>query len=283
MGLAGWSYPDWKGFVYPAGIKDSLRYVAGFVDMVEVNSTFYRTPSPVTVASWVDRTRDLPDFFFTAKLPQDVTHRGDLSPAVVSAFRRGVAPLAEAGLLRHLLAQFKWDFTDTSANRSFLDGIRMSFGDLANLTLELRDQSWQSASALEFLSDLDVTVANLDYPLGRQSFNMPLCRIGKHAYLRLHGRNAAAWFSKGAGRDATYDYLYNRQEVDGIRQRAQALVKMSTSLTIVANNHYRGKEMVNALQLKSLFLGRKVLAPAGLLSRYPELADYATGDAPDLL
>ena len=128
-----------------------------------------------------------------------------------------------------------------------------------------------------------MTVANLDFPLGGQSFNMPLCAIGQHAYLRLHGRNAAAWFSKDAGRDQTYNYLYDRQEIDGIRQRAQALAKMSTSLTIVANNHYRGKEMVNALQLKSLFLGRKVLAPSGLLTRYPELAEYANGDAPDLL
>jgi hypothetical protein len=33
--------------------------------------------------------------------------------------------------------------------------------------------------------------------------------------------------------------------------------------------------MVNAIQLKSLFLGHKVLAPSGLIAQYPELGDYA--------
>jgi uncharacterized protein YecE (DUF72 family) len=275
VGLAGWSYPDWKGYVYPPGIKDPLRFVAGYVDMIEVNSTFYRIPSEKTVASWVDRVGDLPEFFFSAKLPQEITHKGELSPALVTAFRRALTPLVMAGRLRHLLAQFRWDFTDTPANRSYLGLIRKHLGEMSNLTLELRDRSWQAPEAMAYLDGLEVTVANLDYPLGRQSFNVPLCNIGRHAYLRLHGRNTAAWFSKDAGRDQTYNYLYNRQEVDSIRTRALELARMSTSLTLVANNHYRGKEMVNAIQLKSLFLGHKVLAPSGLIAQYPELGDYA--------
>ena len=28
FGVAGWSYPDWRGVVYPAGCKDTLRAVA---------------------------------------------------------------------------------------------------------------------------------------------------------------------------------------------------------------------------------------------------------------
>jgi uncharacterized protein YecE (DUF72 family) len=273
--VAGWSYPDWKGFVYPPGTKDELRFIAGYVDVVEINSTFYRPPDARTVAGWAARTEDLAGFHFTAKLHQDVTHKGEIDPAMVRAFHEGFAPLTRNGRLRHLLAQFKWDFAESPPAREHLERVKAEFGDVTHLTLELRHNSWQSPPALEFLQSLGVSIANLDYPLARNSFNLDLCGIGKHAYLRLHGRNAAAWFDKGAGRDQTYNYLYNRSEVAGIRERALALAKISTTLTVVANNHYQGKEVVNALQLRSLFLDRKVPAPAGLVDKYPELRGYA--------
>lgn len=276
--MAGWSYPDWDGYVYEGRAGDKLRFVAGFVDMVEVNSTFYRPPDAKTVASWVTRTADVADFYFTAKLHQDVTHRGEISSGMVRAFHEGLQPMVAAGRLHHLLAQFKWDFADTPAARTHLKRIRAEFGNLTNLTLELRHNSWQSPDALAFLGGVGVTVANLDYPMARNSFNLARCTIGTHAYLRLHGRNAGAWFSKGAGRDETYNYLYNRQELEGIVARAADLARMSSTLTVVANNHYQGKEMVNALQIKSLMTGRKVAAPAALRARYPDLSGYVSNE-----
>ena len=47
-GPAGWSYAQWNGVVYP-GQKPrnfhALEFLAGCVDMVEVNSSFYRIPA----------------------------------------------------------------------------------------------------------------------------------------------------------------------------------------------------------------------------------------------
>jgi uncharacterized protein YecE (DUF72 family) len=270
-GVAGWSYPDWDGYVYTPDIKDKLRFVAGFVDVIEINNTFYRPPDARTVASWVQRTEDLPGFFFAAKLHQDVTHRGLIEPATVAAFRDGLRPLAQRNRLRHLLAQFKWDFADTPATRAHLTAIKRSFGDITNLTFELRHNSWQAEDALGFLAALEVSVANLDYPTARNSFNLRVCAIGEHAYFRLHGRNAKAWFSKGAGRDETYNYLYSDRELDDIVRRAGEIGKLSKTLTLVANNHYQGKEAVNILQIKSRLTGSKVPVPPQLLAKYPEL------------
>ena len=50
---------------------------------------------------------------------------------------------------------------------------------------------------------------------------------------------------------------------------------MSSGTTLVANNHYQGKEMVNALQLKALLTGQRVPVPALLSERYPELKAIA--------
>ena len=283
IGIAGWSYPDWAGFVYPRGVRDPLRYAAGYVDLIEINNSFYRPPDAGMAAAWVKRTADLPDFFFTAKLHQDITHGGRIDPDMVKAFHDGFKPLAEAGKLKHLLAQFKWDFADGPEARQHIREIASRFGDIAHVTFELRHISWQAANALDHVRALGATVANLDYPQARNSFSMPVCTVGEHAYFRLHGRNAKAWFSQGAGRDETYNYLYSGKELDEIVRRAMQVGAMSKSLTLVANNHYQGKEMVNALQIKARLTGRKVAVPPPLLEKYPDLAAIASAEGGALL
>lgn len=274
-GIAGWSYPDWEGYVYPSNTKDKLQYIAEYVDVIEINSTFYRPPDARMVQSWVTKTSEIKDFCFTAKLHQDITHKGKMDKTMVEAFYRGFEPMIKADKLKHILAQFKYDFADSQPTRNHLKSIAGNFEGMANLTLELRHNSWQQPEALDFLKSLGVSVANLDYPLAQNSFNLWLCDIGEHAYLRLHGRNYKAWFSKGAGRDETYNYLYSQEEVDKIAERATKLAKMSKSLTIIANNHYQGKEAVNILQIKSKLSGKKLPIPAPLATKYPELREIA--------
>lgn len=76
IGIAGWSYLDWKGIVYTDSKIDQLEYVSRFVDCIEINSTFYRPPFERTTKSWLERISGKPDFFFTAKLHRDITHEG---------------------------------------------------------------------------------------------------------------------------------------------------------------------------------------------------------------
>lgn len=272
VGIAGWSYPDWDGYVYPPGMRgDKLPYLAQYVDTIEINSTFYRPASPRTAQSWVRQTADFPDFRFTAKLAQDVTHRGSLDPSLAKAVTDGFKPLVDAGVLTHILAQFKYDYADTPETRSHIEGIHNRFASLAPLTLELRHNSWQSPAALEFLKSLHVNLANLDYPTARDSFNLRLASTGPHAYLRLHGHNRKAWFSSGVGRDEKYNYLYSGTEIHEICSRAISLRGMSKSVTVIANNHYQGKEMVNALQIRAMLSGGKVAVPPTLAAKYPDL------------
>ena len=117
-------------------------------------------------------------------------------------------------------------------------------------------------------------MCNLDYPVSRQSFNLQHCTVGKAGYFRMHGRNAEKWFSK-AGRDEVYNYHYNPQELATIKERLDSLGKAFESLTVIANNHYRGAELANALELKMLVGGQKQSVPEGLLKTYPNLARIA--------
>ena len=77
IGVAGWDYPDWNGVVYPAraGSRfDKLAHVARFVDVVEINSTFYRPAAPSTSVAWVRRTERFDRFRFRQQTEQIEMH-----------------------------------------------------------------------------------------------------------------------------------------------------------------------------------------------------------------
>ena len=274
IGIAGWSYPDWMGIVYDNSKIDQLEFVSRFVDCIEINSTFYRPPFEKTTKTWLSRTAKEKDFFFTAKLHKDFTHNGKLDSDTIKQFHEGFEPLLEAGKLRHLLAQFRYDFDDMDSHRIHLSKIVEAFSDVFNIAVEVRHKSWQMPDALNFLGGLGVSVCNLDYPTTWNSFNMEHCTIGENGYFRMHGRNAAKWFSK-AGRDETYDYYYNEKELAQIKLRVSELAKAFRTLTVITNNHYRGAELANALELRCLITGQKQPVPEGLLKEYPQLSKIA--------
>jgi uncharacterized protein YecE (DUF72 family) len=275
IGIAGWSYPDWNGIVYTNTKQDQLRFISGLVDCVEINSTFYRPPDETNVNSWLAKTADRREFFFTAKLHRDITHEGKLETETIKQFHDGFAPMLEANKLRTLLAQFKYDFEDTSKNRGHLSKMTEAFGGTFNIAVEVRHKSWQMPDALKFLDSLGVAICNLDYPTGPMSFDMQLCNIGTFGYFRMHGRNAEKWFSKST-RDETYNYYYNEKELAQIKHRIDEIAKAFKTLTVITNNHYRGAELANALELKCLLTEQKQFVPEGLLQTYPNLAAIAS-------
>ncbi len=74
VGTSAFTAAGWEVAFYPAGRKpaDYLTYYATIFSTVEVDSTFYRTPSVATVNGWA---RKVPDgFLLAAKIPQAITH-----------------------------------------------------------------------------------------------------------------------------------------------------------------------------------------------------------------
>src|ERR1700693_1140626 len=74
IGTSAFTAAGWEGSFYPAGTKPAefLRYYTTRFNSVEVDSTFYRTPSEATVRGWDQKTPD--GFVFAAKVPQIITH-----------------------------------------------------------------------------------------------------------------------------------------------------------------------------------------------------------------
>ena len=194
---------------------------------------------------------------------------------MIKQFHKGFEPFLQANKLKHLLVQFRYDFADCLENRQHLIKIVQSFCDVFSLVVEVRHKSWENPEALDFLQELGVTVCNLDYPTTWNSFNMQYCTVGTNGYFRMHGRNVEKWFSKEAGRDETYNYYYNSDELSGIKKRIDSLAEAFGFLTVITNNHYRGAELANAIELKVLLTGQKQPVPEGLLKTYPNLEKIA--------
>jgi len=71
VGCAKWNKTDLKGF-YPRGTKDELAYYSTQFNSIELNATFYNSPSKQQVETWRDKTPK--DFKFFPKIPQSISH-----------------------------------------------------------------------------------------------------------------------------------------------------------------------------------------------------------------
>ncbi len=284
IGTAGWSYPDWRGVVYPKSVPesfDALRYLAAYFDVIEINSTFYRPPEARVAERWAETVSGLPGFRFTAKLFQGFTHAppAEWSETEVRQFRDGLRPLAEAGLLGAVLAQFPFFFANTPGNLAHLQRIAATF-DLAPLVVEVRHRSFTCRAALDAFAALGLSFCNVDQPLARTSIEPGARVTGPVGYFRLHGQNREAWFSKGATRDEKYDYLYSAEELARFVPLVRALLEKTPQTYVVANNHFLGKAPANALELKHLLSGGPVEVPPALLQAYPRLSAVAGEEGP---
>lgn len=278
VGVAGWSYPDWEGPVYPRAKGRAfhpLAFLAPYVDAVEINASFYAVPRSEHARRWAAIAATQGDLLFTAKLHRDLTHApwGAGSPARLGATLEALAPLAEGGRFRGWLAQFPLGFTEGAAARGHLEALSAGLAGRA-WVLELRHRSWFTPGALTFLRTLGASVAHLDLPASPEHLPESAPPVGTLGYLRLHGRNAAAWFDPRAGRDQRYDHRYAPAELDGIARRAQRIAAAVEQTLVIANNHYAGKAVAAALELKARLTGAPVPAPDTLVEAYPDLRPW---------
>jgi uncharacterized protein YecE (DUF72 family) len=299
IGTAGWSYPQgegkWEGLFYPDDRNvDRLAYYAEHFRAVEINSSFYRPIAPHVARSWASKVP--PDFRFTAKLYQKFTHpkmykeatgsEADVRTEDVDQFKAGIAPLAEAGKLGALLAQFPPSFKLTEETLTQLEDLLRQFAEYP-LAVELRHRSWtESSEATRLLAENGAAWCLIDEPKFRTSITAGAGgappRTSRLGYLRFHGRNAAEWWH--GDRETRYNYLYNPAEQTQLASEVRAVAERADDTYVFYNNHYRAKAVANATQLQ-FALGQPVSGDftPEMLAAYPDLAQLTApaGAAPD--
>ena len=279
IGLAGWSYKDWENVVYPhkpGKSFDPLEYLARFFNTIEINSSFYRPPTPSTTKSWANRVAANKEFAFSAKLHRLFTHeRGKATKKDEKEFRAGMDVLVKARKLGAVLLQFPWSFKNTPDDRVYLGKLLEKFSDYP-LVLEVRHTSWNTPEVYEWLEERGVGICNIDQPVFKKSIRPAALTTSRVGYVRMHGRNYQNWFRDKAPRDERYNYLYSLDELDPWLVRIKEVAKQTRETYVITNNHFRGQAVVNAVEIKAALKEERVPAPEPLFKVYPRLKESAT-------
>ena len=201
----------------------------------------------------------------------------------IDDFRTGIDPIARAGKLGALLAQFPPSFKSSPASRDYLGQLLRLFADYP-MAVELRHRSWSDAfgETLQLLNGFGAAWVQIDEPKFRFSIRQnSLPNVTGFYYMRLHGRNAAQWWRHDKSEDR-YNYLYSADELREFSDTAGAAKELVKKAYLYTNNHFSAKSVVNAVMLKAQ-LGEPIEGeyPPELVERYPEIRDLVMTSTPN--
>ena len=228
LGCSGWSYDDWVGPFYPPGTPaaEYLPRYARVFRAVEVDSSFYRPPSPFLVRRWSAVTPE--EFRFALKVPRDVTHptEGIDGHEVLEQFLTSLGPMRAAGKLGPIVLQFAASFRASEAARlsELLEAIPREF----SLAVELRHGSWWTESTRRRLIDRGAVLVWSVVPTTRP----PPWVTGDFLYARFIGDRALTKFDR-IQRD-------RRKELEAMRDLFDREGRSATSVFAFSNNHFMG-------------------------------------------
>ncbi len=265
IGTSGYDYPEWRGVFYPAGLKraDFLPYYATQFNALELNSSFYNMPTAERLLSFWERSGGA--LKFSVKANRLLTHeigRGWKSAA--QEFLSALKPLAQNESLASALFQFPQSFHYTDQNRMYLSALLAQFRGLPAV-VEFRHAEWIRPSVFEGLFERGASLAFCDLPelknlpnknfLQAQEDGLPFA--GKIAYIRLHGRNASAWYAKendpqDKNGSARYRYDYSDDELSGFVPIVQQAASQGRQVQVFFNNHPDGSGAKNARRMREM-------------------------------
>lgn len=228
VGCSGWSYDDWKGVFYPtdAPAGEYLARYARVFSAVEVDSSFYRPPTPFLIRRWAAQTPA--GFQFALKVPQDVTHRSTPESAeILRRFIESLAPLSEAGKLGPLVAQFPASFRAPSG-RARLSALLEAVPASLRLAVELRHRSWWTPETRSALSERKAALVWSVYP----GVAPPYWVTGDFLYARFVGDRALETFDR-IQRDG-------RPAMEEMARRFRDEGATALEIYAFVNNHFMG-------------------------------------------
>jgi uncharacterized protein YecE (DUF72 family) len=243
VGTCGWSYKEWTGVFYPEDLTpgEYLGYYAERYPVVEVDSTFYRSPSRKMVEGWRDRTP--PSFGFSLKVPQVITHEKVLHDCrdEVSRFLGAVRVLGDKLLCCTLQFGYfnKGKFATMADFLDRLEPFLAAWPADVPVAVEVRNKNWMMAALGDCLRR-----HNAVWVLPDQAWMpSPLSVVqrldvvtGPFAYVRLLGdREAVDNLTK------TLDHIViDRGEQVAADAEAIRLLRESVPVVAFVNNHFAG-------------------------------------------
>ena len=139
VGCAKWNKQDLKNF-YPPKTKEELSYYSTQYNSIELNATYYRSPSKENVETWANKTPK--DFKFFPKIPQSISHYGRLQNVTdkLNQYLDAIALFEEK--LGMIFLQMHENFAPKDFEK--LENFIQNFPKGYPLAVELRHEDWFS-------------------------------------------------------------------------------------------------------------------------------------------
>jgi uncharacterized protein YecE (DUF72 family) len=256
IGTSAFTAAGWEESFYPEGMKpaDYLTFYATKFDTVELDNTFYRTPSLAVVKGWNAKTPE--GFVFAAKIPQTITHEKVLVDCAAD-FRQFLTTMDALGeKLGPLLFQF--GYFNKSAFKSgvdFLVRLRPFLKKLPRdrqFAVEIRNKYWLNADFANILRENNVALALIDQSWVPRPWEMkePFDMItSDFTYIR--------WLGDRKGIEAktkTWDkIIVNRTgELEEWAKIVRKVHHRKIKIFAFANNHYAGYGPATVEQFRML-------------------------------
>lgn len=238
LGTSGWSYKEWIGPFYQTGEKRMLMAYSRVFKTAEIDSTFYRNPSKGMVFGWLRYTK--PDFVYTAKLPQLITHKKKLDPKQgieedLNKFLELMEPLQFNGKLGCLLAQLP---PSLRLNLNLMESFFALFPTQFRLAVEFRHPSWINPQVMQLLEKYKVAYTIVDEPLLPPDAHV----TADFAYVRWHGKGEQPW----------YDYHYKTEELKPWVPKVKTVAQKAEKVFGYFNNHYHAYAVKNSLEMAEM-------------------------------
>ena len=185
VGTSGYNYPEWKGSFYPETLPAAkmLPYYAERFSTVEINYTFYRTPTAKIVDGWDRATPD--GFALTLKAPKRITHDARLRDCAdrVQPFLDAAATLGPklGALLFQLPPNLKKD-------AALLVAFLGTLPPRARAAFEFRHDSWFDDEVYGLLRERGMALCVAD----SEKLSTPVVQTGTFGYYRLRDEGYTA-------------------------------------------------------------------------------------------
>ncbi len=280
VGLGGWDLPPLEGIFYPAkpgrGFR-KLAWYSRFFDFVELNASFYNSDlSPALAKRWVQDVAINPRFQFSVKLFRGFTHTMDATAKDLISVQRLLRVLRDAQLLVGVVAQFPSAFEMTKERLAYLQKLADAFHE-DQMFIELRHRTWNADAARESAHTHRFCMVNTDLPALAKHVPLRSDAFNGHAYFRMMGRNAEAWDHPERG--DRYAYRYTENELKDLMRRLREVYPVAAKTFVVFHNDANVDSPVNGFQLRKMLQPRTpLIAPAGLVRRFPELRGVADSE-----
>jgi uncharacterized protein YecE (DUF72 family) len=246
LGTSAFTAAGWEDAFYPPAMKprDYLTYYSTKFNTVEVDSTFYRTPSASTFNGWYEKTP--PGFIFALKIPQVITHE----KVLVGCDAEFDEFIGRADLLQEKLGPmvFQFPYFNKKAFKScgeFLWRLNIFMAKLPKLgdykfAVEIRNASWLDAKFAATLRGHGVALVLQDQawmPRPSVLFEKFDPITASFTYIR--------WLGDRKGieeRTKTWDKtIVNRNaEMEEWVEICRRIYKRKIQIYAYANNHYAG-------------------------------------------